>query len=270
MAKQNAGSNSRHPAVLSEMQIRAAIPKLHKRLDELEALNVNLLSNDDEPKLEGFSHKIASTLRDVYGADSIEYYEYSPGKLAPQFSIFWDGMDTSLRGNLNEVREKVDQAKSRLTTAIELLEEKLPQTGQTGESTTSAIQAYRGLDLHKEVARVASSRYLSGHYADAVEASVKALNALVRLRSGLEQDGSFLMERAFNPSNPALKFNDLADQSDKDEQKGFMMLFSGAVAGLRNPRAHGFINDDPERALEFIAFISLLAKLLDETSQKPK
>jgi hypothetical protein len=42
-----------------------------------------------------------------------------------------------------------------------------------------------------------------------------------------------------------------------------MMMFSGAVAGLRNPRAHRLIQDDPERALEFIAFVSLLAKLLD-------
>jgi hypothetical protein len=63
-----------------------------------------------------------------------------------------------------------------------------------------------------------------------------------------------------------LKFNSLADQSDRDEQKGFMMMFSGAVAGLRNPRAHKFIQDDPERALEFIAYISLLAKLLDGAS----
>jgi hypothetical protein len=53
------------------------------------------------------------------------------------------------------------------------------------------------------------------------------------------------------------------DQSDTDEQQGFMYLFSGAVMGLRNPRAHAFIKDDPERALEFIAFVSLLAKLLD-------
>ena len=71
------------------------------------------------------------------------------------------------------------------------------------------------------------------------------------------------MERAFSPNNPVLKFNAFADQSDKDEQKGYMMMFSGAVAGLRNPRAHKFIRDDPERALEFIAFVSLLAKLLD-------
>jgi hypothetical protein len=35
-----------------------------------------------------------------------------------------------------------------------------------------------------------------------------------------------------------------------------MMMFSGDVAGLRNPRAHKILKDDPEMALEFIAFIS--------------
>jgi hypothetical protein len=35
----------------------------------------------------------------------------------------------------------------------------------------------------------------------------------------------------------------------------------GAVVGLRNPRAHKLIQDDAERALEFIAFVSLLARL---------
>jgi uncharacterized protein (TIGR02391 family) len=71
------------------------------------------------------------------------------------------------------------------------------------------------------------------------------------------------MQRAFSPKNPILKFNNLADDSDRDEQLGYMNMFSGAVAGLRNPRAHKLIQDDPERALEFIAFVSLLAKLLD-------
>jgi uncharacterized protein (TIGR02391 family) len=95
---------------------------------------------------------------------------------------------------------------------------------------------------------------------------VKTLNSLVRLRSGLEIDGTALMEKAFSPNNPVLKFNALTSQSEKDEQKGFMQMFSGAVSGLRNPRAHGFVQDDPERALEFIAFVSLLAKLLEEAS----
>jgi uncharacterized protein (TIGR02391 family) len=92
---------------------------------------------------------------------------------------------------------------------------------------------------------------------------VKVLNGIVRVRSGIEEDGSTLMERVFSPKNPVLKFNNLADESDRNEQKGYMMMFSGAVAGLRNPRAHKIIKDDPERALEFIAFVSLRAKLLD-------
>ncbi len=127
------------------------------------------------------------------------------------------------------------------------------------------LQAYQGLELHAEISRAASQLYADGHYSNAVEAAVKALNGLVRLRSSLDIDGTALMERAFSPNGPVLKFNALANQSDKDEQKGFMQMFAGAVSGLRNPRAHGFLKDDPERALEFIAFVSLLAKLLDET-----
>lgn len=71
------------------------------------------------------------------------------------------------------------------------------------------------------------------------------------------------MEKVFSPKNPILRFHELKNKSDEDEQRGFMMMFSGAVAGLRNPRAHKLIKDDPERALDFITFVSLLAKLLD-------
>ena len=45
---------------------------------------------------------------------------------------------------------------------------------------------------------------------------------------------------------PVLRFNDSADESDRNEQLGFMKMLSGAVAGLRNPRAHRLINDDPD------------------------
>jgi uncharacterized protein (TIGR02391 family) len=117
--------------------------------------------------------------------------------------------------------------------------------------------------LHPEIARAASELYRHEHYANAIEDAVKALNDLVRMRSGEELDGMPLMHKVFSPNNPILQFNSMADPSDKDEQLGFMKMFSGAVAGLRNPRAHKLIKDDPERALEFIAFVSLLAKLLE-------
>lgn len=137
------------------------------------------------------------------------------------------------------------------------------------ESEGQVLGAYNGLDLHPEIARASTALYQDGHYAHAVEDAVKALNDLVRLRSGEALDGTKLMGKVFSPNDPVLVFNDLMDQSDKDEQREFMMMFSGAVAGLRNPRAHGFIHDEPERALEFIAFVSLLAKLLEGSKTTP-
>lgn len=249
-------------ANLTETQVRAAIPKIKRRFDELSQLEVDKLDNQSGPHiLDALAQKINATLREVFGPDTIEYEEYSVETFKPVFGIWFDGMDDTLRGNLDEVRNKVRGGISKIQALLETLQE---QAGvDEGETSARSIRAYGGLDLHPEIARAASKLYKDGHYANAVEASVKALNGLVRLRSGLEYDGTTLMERAFSPANPVLKFNNLLDQSDKDEQKGFMQLFSGAVSGLRNPRAHGFIQDDPERALEFIAFVSLLAKLLD-------
>lgn len=138
-----------------------------------------------------------------------------------------------------------------------------------GNAADRAIRAYTNLDLHPEIARTASGLYRNGHYANAVEDAVKALSDLVRMRSGEPLNGTTLMQRVFSPNAPILRLNSMADQSDKDDQLGFMMMFSEAVAGLRNPRAHKLIRDDLERALEFIAFISLLAKLLDGAKKAP-
>ena len=125
-------------------------------------------------------------------------------------------MDTSLRGNIDVVRDKVGRGISTLKTLAEILSE---QAGAGQEdSGNRSLRAYQGLDLHPEIARAASKLYQDAHYANAVEAAVKALNGLVRLRSGLDQDGTSLMERAFSPSNPLLKFNDLQDQSARPDQ----------------------------------------------------
>jgi uncharacterized protein (TIGR02391 family) len=103
------------------------------------------------------------------------------------------------------------------------------------------LKAYQGLELHPAIERAAGRLFKDGHYSNAIEDSVKALDALVRLNSGVDdKDGPALMEFVFSPKNPVLKFNNLADESDLNEQRGFMMMFSGAVAGLRNPRAHNY------------------------------
>jgi uncharacterized protein (TIGR02391 family) len=254
-------------ATLSAEQIQRAIPALDRRILELKSLNIDALSEEEgDNTLTSVTQKVNATLRDIFNLNTVEYNEYEIVSLHAYSTVIvaFGDYDDSFRGRRPEIKTLVATAISSLETARDILKERIaPDDPASGNRV---LRAYEGLELHHEISRAASKRYMDGNYSDAVEAAVKALNGLVRLRSGSDQDGTRLMEPVFSPNNPTLKFNDLADQSDRDEQKGFMMMFSGAVTGLRNPRAHKFIKDDPERALEYIAYVSLLAKLLDDAA----
>jgi uncharacterized protein (TIGR02391 family) len=254
-------------AELSPAQIRAAIPQLETRIRELHDLPVQSINPWDDPKVLALSHAIEATLARIYGVGTHGYERLLKAKDLNDplhlFSLYPRKLTVS------DLRQDAERGRRRaialLTQEVALMKEQLGDDRDS--SADRAIRAYSNLDLHPEIARAASDLYRDGHYANAIEDAVKALNDLVRMRSGEALDGTALMQRVFSPGNP--RFNPMADQSDKDEQLGFMMMFSGAVAGLRNPRAHKLIKDDPERALEFIAFVSLLAKLLDGAKRTP-
>jgi uncharacterized protein (TIGR02391 family) len=115
---------------------------------------------------------------------------------------------------------------------------------------------------------VAQQRFRAGHYADAVEATLKELATTVRnlvlQRGGAEMDGTSLMQTAFSPKNPIIVLADLSTQSGKDMQRGYMELFAGAMSAIRNPKAHGNISITPERALHLLFLASTLWYTLDE------
>lgn len=122
------------------------------------------------------------------------------------------------------------------------------------------------LPLHPRIAEVSLALYANGHYDDAVLDASKALINLVKEKSRRDDmDGVGLMTEVFSKDNPILAFNDLSTRSDKDEQQGMMHLFQGAVLAIRNPRGHEFPDDSPERAMEYISFVSMLAKFVDGT-----
>ena len=80
-----------------------------------------------------------------------------------------------------------------------------------------------------------------------------------------DKDLSGAMAKAFDEKNPIIKLNDLKTQSDLDEQKGFKLLFMGAMTGIRNPKAHDTIKqEDKNRTLEYLAFLSLLFRRAEE------
>ncbi|WP_434317629.1 TIGR02391 family protein [Leifsonia sp. P73] len=88
--------------------------------------------------------------------------------------------------------------------------------------------------IKDDVLRIATrTRFASGHYADAVESAVKALNELVRARTGRTEDGDSLMTIAFSPSQPLLRIGKGTSKSEESRQRGHMQLCQGAVAAAK-------------------------------------
>jgi uncharacterized protein (TIGR02391 family) len=115
-----------------------------------------------------------------------------------------------------------------------------------------------------ELRAATRSRFESRHYADAVEAGVKALNECIRARTGRTEDGDGLMTLVFSPAKPLLRTNKLRSKADESAQRGHMQLCQGVVAAWRNPRAHTLTDDDPARCL---MMLEVIGDLIETTRQ---
>ena len=144
-----------------------------------------------------------------------------------------------------------------------LLEKKSDKKEFISENKDSKL--FRERKLHSSVAFASRGLFMNKHYSQSIFEACKLLNKRVQKLSKSNRDGKSLMLDVFSANNPKLKFNGLATQSEKDEQEGFMYLFAGLMQGVRNPKGHEIINlKNPHRTLEYLCFISLLFRKLDE------
>ena len=266
MARRSAPPPPRQPANLSAQQIELSIPKLEKRLGELDQVQIARWDESVRNLLDGLQKKVEGTLIEVFGPDTLEYKRYQ----VPQFfhSVRMSMGGTSDRNYVEGYQNAVARAAATLRAAIESLQEQLEDMGETLGGR--AARTMEGLDLHPAIRDAALERHRDGHYADAILASCQALNNLVQTKAArYDLDNTDLMRSVFSAKKPQLCFTPFpyGDKTDESEQEGMMHLYEGAMLALRNPRAHKLVEDDPERAMEFIAFVSLLAKLLDETQK---
>lgn len=139
------------------------------------------------------------------------------------------------------------------------------------ETIESPLQLLDALQLHPRIIRASKSLFSSGHYAEAIFAAFKAVNNFIKRKTGQSLDGKDLMAKAFSESKPIIKINKLTTQSERDKQEGFRFLFMGAMIGIRNPKAHDDTRQiDYHKALEYLAFASLLMRRATEGKLEPK
>lgn len=119
--------------------------------------------------------------------------------------------------------------------------------------------------IHPRVRKECESLFASRHYAEAIRKAFTVVDVMVKEKSGLDKSGKALMTEVFRGDNPIIKLNSLQNQSDRDEQEGFMFLYMGAMEGIRNPKSHDLVDQrDPIRTLEYLAIASLLARRVEK------
>jgi uncharacterized protein (TIGR02391 family) len=138
-----------------------------------------------------------------------------------------------------------------------------PDTDEIMNSDQSEhLMVHKSIEgLHPSIIPIANKLYSDGHYRQAILDTYILLIDTVKIKSGRRDlDGSPLMQTVFSVKNPVIKVSE-----DSDEQLGFMWMFSGAVMGIRNPKAHRLIpQTDPQRTLEWLSFASVLLRVLDD------
>ncbi len=251
-------------ANLNREDMRNALPKFERRIEELKQFNVDEIIDRYDPRIRALEKKIDDTLVEIFSHDTIDYDRYRISTLdcAPHIM---GGI--SIAKAREGIKKGFHSAIVTLSSLIETFKEKLQDSPE--DPSTKAKRTLAELNIHPELIKGIAKLFQDGHYANAVEDACKILEGFVKMRSmRFDLSGTDLMQAVFSVKNPILSFNDLQTETDKSEQQGMMFLYAGAMLALRNPRAHSLKVDDPENALDLILFINLLLKSLDNAKKK--
>jgi uncharacterized protein (TIGR02391 family) len=264
MATKKAPPVQLRPANLTAEAMRDAIPKLKRRIADLEAFDPQTIRQRFDPQVEALDTKLEDTVASIFGTDTVEYDRFQTRGLDTAGLSF--GTPIPHRDVLAGLARGKERQLANLRTIIDLFEEKLADAQD--DPTGRAKRAFGDIDLHPKIAKECAALFQDGYYSQAVEAACKVLELLVQFESQrTDLTGTNLMRTVFSIKAPILKYNDQQNDSEKSEQEGMMHLFEGAAMALRNPRAHGIINDHPERTVEYLSFLSMLARSLDRTQR---
>jgi uncharacterized protein (TIGR02391 family) len=92
--------------------------------------------------------------------------------------------------------------------------------------------------VHADVLAFCRAELVADDYFHAVQEAVKSVAAKMRIKTGLTDDGSTLVDRALGGTPPMIAINPLSSESERGEQRGFANLVRGTFGMFRNPTAH--------------------------------
>lgn len=148
------------------------------------------------------------------------------------------------------------------------------QVGQPLRQPGADAQEFDQRRYHGLVAERAKATFVRGSYRDAVGEACKALEGLIREKSGVKESGTRLMSRAFGERGPlVVDMPGLAGDTVDSMQCGLMYMCMGIMSGVRNPVTHESEAIFPigrKDALDILGTISCLVGQVENTSRRPR
>lgn len=131
-------------AQLTVEQMKAAVPKLERRIADLRAFDVSQVRDNGDPAGAALTAKVDGTLQEILGHGTVEYNEYSVGYLGAMVMF---GNGPSLSEIHQAYRRDIEHAVAKLQALKELFEERVadaaPQAAQPAASKPQISQDSR-------------------------------------------------------------------------------------------------------------------------------
>ncbi|MGY5149907.1 MAG: TIGR02391 family protein [Candidatus Nitrosopumilus sp. bin_68KS] len=224
--------------------------RLKKIIDEIDALKQLEWSN---PKIPLWINKVLRFLKNEFGEESDYYTQfYSETKYYP----------IDIGASEDQLQESLQNALKRFEQILQVYLE------ESEEESTYNSNLPDGLKLHPKIKQVCEQLFDNKHYSQAIFEAVKILEKEIKVKSGVrDKSGVSLVNHVFNKESPIIKIVEGDESWQIDEREGFRFLFMGAFLGIKNPKSHDNPKlDDSFKAIEYLSFLSLLMKRLDEST----
>jgi uncharacterized protein (TIGR02391 family) len=126
---------------------------------------------------------------------------------------------------------------------------------------------------HAQVFRYCTPELLADDCFGAVFEAIKGLGDRLREMTGIDEDGSKLVDTALCGASPVLALNELNTTTQRNEQTGIASIMKGLFSAFRNPSAHEprllwHVNE--QDTLDVLSTISLVHRKLDRAVVIPR
>lgn len=154
-------------ASLTVEQMQAALPKLERRIGELETFDVATIRQRFDPVADALAKKVNSTLQDILGHGTVEYNEYSVGSF-DTLPLRTGGGNEPLPRVQTGYKQGIERCLLKLRTLKDLLQERIADSAASApvsqKRTPQPVLAGRRVFLvhgHDDGTKETAARYLT-------------------------------------------------------------------------------------------------------------